>query len=70
MTTSDSGALGESYRREFEKEVLLPLESSQVSHARAKYSVVWRLATFIPYVSLAQKPPIDLFKEKKFLLKS
>ena len=25
---------------------LPPLESSQVSHARAKYSVVWRLATF------------------------
>ena len=55
VTTSDSRAFGESCRHEFEKVVLLPRESSQVSHAHAKYSVVWRLATFIPYVSRAHQ---------------
>ena len=36
----------------------------------SKYFVVWRLATFILYVFLQTKPLIELFKEKKFLLKS
>ena len=40
VTTSDSCVLGESCRRELRKLVLLPLESSQVSHAHVR-SILW-----------------------------
>ena len=40
VTPFDSRAFDVSCRREFEKVCFIPLESSQVSHARAKYSVV------------------------------
>ena len=40
VTSSNSRAVDVSCRREFEKVCFAPLGSSQVSHARAKYSVV------------------------------
>ena len=40
VTTSDSRAFGESCRRGFKKACSASLESSQVSHACAKYSMV------------------------------
>ena len=54
VTSSNSCAFGASCRREFEKDCfvsfgIIPNQSC----TRAKYSVVWRLATFILYVSLA-----------------
>ena len=53
------------------KLVLLPLESSQVSHAYVQ-SILWSgdLQPSFHMCSEHTKPLIDLFKEKKFLLKS
>ena len=53
------------------KLVLLPLESSQVSHAYV-WSIMWSgdLQPSFHMCSEHTKPLIDLFKEKKFLLKS
>ena len=53
------------------KLVLLPLESSQVSHAYVR-SILWSgdLQPSFHMCPEHTKPPIDLFKEKKFLLKS
>ena len=53
------------------KFVLLPLESSQVSHAYVR-SILWfgDLQPSFHMCSEHTKPLIDLFKEKKFLLKS
>ena len=53
------------------KLVLLPLESSQVSHAYVR-SILWSgdLQPSFHMCSEHTKPLIDLFKEKKFLLKS
>ena len=53
------------------KLVLLPLESSQVSHAYVR-SILWfgDLQPSFHMCSEHTKPLIDLFKEKKFLLKS
>ena len=50
---------------------LLPLESSQVSHAYV-WSILWSgdLQPSFHMCSEHTKPLIDLFKEKKFLLKS
>ena len=39
VTSFDSRAFDVSCRREFEKVRFAPLESSQVSHARAEYSM-------------------------------
>jgi hypothetical protein len=51
VTSSYTRAFGESCRREFEK---VSFASSGIIPSQscicAKYSVVWRLATFIPYV--------------------
>ena len=56
VTSSYTRAFGESCRREFEK---VSSASSGIipsqSYTCAKYSVVWRLATFILYVSLAHQ---------------
>ena len=56
VTSSYTRAFGESCRREFEK---VSFASSGIipsqSCIRAKYSVVWRLATFILYESLAHQ---------------
>ena len=53
------------------KLVLLPLESSQVSHAYVR-SILWSgdLQPSFHMCSEHTKPLIDLFEEKKFLLKS
>ena len=56
VTSSNSCAFGASCRRGFEKVNvasygIIPSQSC----IRAKYSVVWRLATFIPYVSRAHQ---------------
>ena len=53
------------------KLVLLPLESSQVSHAYVR-SILWSgdLQPSFHMCPEHTKPLIDLFKEKKFLLKS
>ena len=53
------------------KSMLLPLESSQVSHAYV-WSILWfgDLQPSFHMCSEHTKPLIDLFKEKKFLLKS
>ena len=50
---------------------LLPLESSQVSHAYVR-SILWSgdLQPSFHRCPEHTKPPIELFKEKKFLLKS
>ena len=49
------------------KLVLLPLESSQVSHARAKYTMAWETSYLQSIgISLHTKPLIDLFKDNKF----
>jgi len=71
VTSFNSCAFDASCRRGFEKVnvVSFGIIPNQ-SCIRAKYSVVRRLATSILYGSLAHKPLIDLFKEKKFLLKS
>ena len=52
------------------KSMLFPLESSQVSHAYVR-SIVWSgdLQPSFHMCSEHTKPLIDLFKEKKFLLK-
>ena len=56
VTSSNSYAFGASCRRGFEK---VSFASSGIipsqSCIRAKYSVVWRLATFIPYVFRAHQ---------------
>ena len=56
VTSSYTRAFGESCRRGFEK---VSFASSGIipsqSCTHAKYSVVWRLATFIPYVSRAHQ---------------
>ena len=56
VTSSNSWAFDESGHREFEKVVLLPVESSQISHAYVQ-SILWfgRLITSTPYVSLAHQ---------------
>ena len=53
------------------KSMLLPLESSQVSHAHVR-SILWSgdLQPSFHRCPEHTKPLIDLFKEKKFLLKS
>ena len=61
VTSSYTRAFGESCRRELEKDCfvsfgIIPNQSC----IRAKYSVVWRLATSILYVSLAHQAT-DLF---------
>ena len=42
VTFSDSRAFGASCRREFEKDCFFSLVPSQVSHACAKYAMVWQ----------------------------
>ena len=71
VTSSYTRAFGESCLREFEKVVSLPLESSLVSHAYVR-SILWfgDLQPSFHMCSEHTKPLIDLFKEKKFLLKS
>ena len=53
------------------KSMLLPLESSQVSHAHVR-SILWSgdLQPSFHMCPEHTKPLIDLFKEDKFLLKS
>ena len=53
------------------KIVLFPLESSQISHAHVR-SILWSgdLQPSFHMCPEHTKPLIDLFKEKKFLLKS
>ena len=55
----------------WERFVLFPLESSQISHAYVR-SILWfgDLQPSFHMCSEHTKPLIDLFKEKKFLLKS
>ena len=66
VTSFYTRAFGESCRREFEK---VSFASSGIipsqSCTRAKYSVVWRLATFILYVSLAHYATVRLVQGKE-----
>ena len=71
VTFPNSCAYDASCRHEFEEDCFVSLESSQISHAHVR-SILWSgdLQPSFHRCPEHTKPPIDLFKEKKFLLKS
>ena len=67
----NSCAYDASCRHEFEEDCFVSLESFQISHAHVR-SILWSgdLQPSFHMCPEHTKPPIDLFKEKKFLLRS